>query len=450
MVPAGRNVQSRRAPGSLAASRPALSSVPVFQPLPVFVGLRYVRTRRQGFFVSFISWISMAGVGLGVAALITILSVMNGFEGELRSRLVSLTAHATVTGSPQQLAGWRHTARRLAAIDGVVGVAPFVDVQAMAGRAGALEPVLLHGVDAAAEPGVSTIEQHLLQGRLDALRPGSRAMIVGRVLAWQIGAEVGDELTVLVPGRDMLGSGGRPTLQTFTVVGVFEVGLQDTDATLALVSLADAADLAGAPGQTAADGPVPAGLRVKFADVMTAPARTAELQAAVGEGLQVRDWSREHAAYFRAIRIEKTMMSLILLLVVAVAAFNIVAALVMVVNEKRSDIAILRTLGLAPRGIVAVFLTQGLVIGAIGTLLGLVLGVAVAGNVDTIVPVLERLFGFHVMDPSVYYITRIPSELRATQVTTITLVAFALTVIATIYPALRGAATEPAEALRYE
>ncbi len=197
MVPAGRNVQSRRAPGSLAASRPALSSVPVFQPLPVFVGLRYVRTRRQGFFVSFISWISMAGVGLGVAALITILSVMNGFEGELRSRLVSLTAHATVTGSPQQLAGWRHTARRLAAIDGVVGVAPFVDVQAMAGRAGALEPVLLHGVDAAAEPGVSTIEQHLLQGRLDALRPGSRAMIVGRVLAWQIGAEVGDELTVL-------------------------------------------------------------------------------------------------------------------------------------------------------------------------------------------------------------------------------------------------------------
>ena len=450
MAPAGRNVQSRRAPGSLAASRLALSFVPVFQPLPVFVGLRYVRTRRQGFFVSFISWISMAGVGLGVAALITILSVMNGFEGELRSRLVSLTAHATVTGPPPQLADWRHTARRLAAIDGVVGVAPFVDVQAMIGRLGALEPVLLHGVDAAAEPGVSTIERHLLQGRLEALRAGSRSMIVGRVLAWQIGAEVGDELTVLVPGRDMLASGGRPTLQTFTVVGVFEVGLQDTDATLALVSLADAADLAGGPGQTAAGGPVPAGLRVKFADVMTAPARTAELQAAVGEGLQVRDWSREHAAYFRAIRIEKTMMSLILLLVVAVAAFNIVAALVMVVNEKRSDIAILRTLGLAPRGIVAVFLTQGLVIGAIGTLLGLVLGVAVAGNVDTIVPVLERLFGFHVMDPSVYYITRIPSELRATQVTTITLVAFALTVIATIYPALRGAATEPAEALRYE
>jgi lipoprotein-releasing system permease protein len=416
----------------------------VFHPLPVFVGLRYVRTRRQGFFVSFISWISMAGVCLGVAALITIISVMNGFEGELRNRLVSLTAHATVTGPPERLADWRAVETRLRGVPGVVGVAPFVDVQAMIGRAGTLEPVLLHGIDVAAESRVSSIEDHLLQGRVADLQPGSRAMIIGRVLAWQIGAEVGDELTVLVPGRDMLAAGGRPTLQTFTVTGIFEVGLQDTDASLALVSLADAAALTGGGAAT------PAGLRVRFADVMTAPARTPELQAAAGEGVQVRDWSQEHSAYFRAIRIEKTMMSLILLLVVAVAAFNIVAALVMVVNEKRADIAILRTLGLTPRGIVGVFLTQGLVIGTIGTLLGLVLGVLVAANVDTIVPFLEGLFGFHVMDPSVYYITRIPSELRGSQIATITLVAFVLTVVATIYPAVRGAATEPAEALRYE
>jgi lipoprotein-releasing system permease protein len=416
----------------------------LFHPLPVFVGLRYVRTRRQGFFVSFISWISMAGVCLGVAALITIISVMNGFEGELRNRLVSLTAHATVSGSPERLAAWRDVATRLRSVPGVEGVAPFIDVQAMLGRSGTLEPVLLHGIDPAAEAEVSAIERNLLQGRLGDLTPGSRRILIGRVLAWQIGAEVGDELTVMVPGRDMLAAGGRPQLQTFTVTGVFEVGLQDHDASFALVALADAADLDGASAA------VPAGLRVRFHDVMQAPARADELRRAAGAGLQVKDWTQEHSAYFRAIRIEKTMMSLILLLVVAVAAFNIVAALVMVVNEKRSDIAILRTLGMTPRGVVGVFLTQGLVIGTIGTLLGLVLGVLIAANVGVIVPVLERLFGFHVMDPSVYYITQIPSELRAGQIATITLVAFTLTVVATIYPAIRGAATEPAEALRYE
>ena len=416
----------------------------MFHPLPVFVGLRYVRTRRQGFFVSFISWISMAGVCLGVAALITIISVMNGFEGELRSRLVSLTAHATVSGPPQRLAQWLQLAAQLQAVPGVVGVAPFVDVQAMLGRAGTLEPVLLHGIEPGSEAGVSSIEQHLLQGTLADLAPGSRNMIIGRVLAWQIGAEVGDELTVMVPGRDMLAAGGRPMLQTYTVAGVFEVGLQDHDASLALVALGDAADLMGSTDAT------PSGLRVRFDDVMSAPARAADLRKAAGPGFTVKDWSQEHSAYFRAIRIEKTMMSLILLLVVAVAAFNIVAALVMVVNEKRSDIAILRTLGLTPRGVVAVFLTQGLVIGAIGTLLGLLLGVLIAANVGTIVPVLERVFGFHVMDPSVYYITAIPAELRAGQIASITLVAFVLTVVATIYPAIRGAATEPAEALRYE
>lgn len=416
----------------------------MFHPLPVFVGLRYVRTRRQGFFVSFISWISMAGVCLGVAALITIISVMNGFEGELRNRLVSLTAHATVAGPPERLSNWQAVSDRIRTVKGVEGVAPFVDVQAMLGRAGTLEPVLLHGIDPVAEANVSAIEHSLLQGKLSDLKPGARGMVIGRVLAWQIGAELGDELTVMVPGRDMLAAGGRPLLQTFTVTGVFEVGLQDHDASLALVSIADAAELSGAANAT------PAGLRIRFDDVMNAPARTADLRRAVGAGLQVKDWSEEHSAYFRAIRIEKTMMSLILLLVVAVAAFNIVAALVMVVNEKRSDIAILRTLGMTPRGIVGVFVTQGLVIGTVGTLFGLVLGVLIAANVGTIVPVLEQVFRFHVMDPSVYYITQIPSELRSGQIAAITLVAFTLTVVATIYPAIRGAATEPAEALRYE
>ncbi len=415
----------------------------MFHPLPIFVGLRYVRTRRQGFFVSFISWISMLGVCVGVAALITIISVMNGFEGELRGRLVALTAHATLQAPPDAMRDWPGLARRAAELPGTVGVAPFADVQAMVGRAGHLQPVLLHGIDPVFESQVSTVEQHLLAGSLDELRAGARRIIIGRVLAWQLGAEVGDQLTVMVPGRELLTSGGRPRLQTFTVSGVFEVGLKDHDAALALVALADAAELEG-------NGSAPDGLRLRFDDVMSAPTRAAALAGTLGGGVTVRDWTQEHSAYFRAIRIEKTMMSLILMLVVAVAAFNIVAALVMVVNEKRSDIAIMRTLGLPRRGIVGVFFTQGVVIGAIGTLLGLGLGLLIAFNVGDIVPVLERLLGFHVMDPTVYYITEIPSEPRAGQIATITVLAFLLTVAATFYPALRGAATEPAEALRYE
>lgn len=415
----------------------------MFHPLPIFVGLRYVRTRRQGFFVSFISWVSMLGVCVGVAALITIVSVMNGFEGELRTRLVSLSAHATVDGPNGRMADWQAVAERALEVPGTVGVAPYRDVQAMLGRYGNLQPAVLHGLDPATESRVSTIEQHLLEGKLSDLTAGSRRIILGRVLAWQLGAEIGETMTVMVPGRDLIAAGGRPLLQTFTVVGIFEVGLQDHDGSMALIHLADAADLTG-------EGAMPSGLRIKYDDVMSAPSHTPALAAAAGPGFKVKDWSQEHAAYFRAIRIEKTMMSLILMLVVAVAAFNIVAALVMVVNEKRSDIAILRTLGLEPRGIVGVFFTQGIVIGAIGTLLGLLFGLLIAFNVGTIVPVLERIFGFHVMDPSIYYITAIPSEPRLGQVLGIVGVAFALTVLATIYPAMRGAATEPAEALRYE
>jgi len=415
----------------------------MFQPLPIFVGLRYVRTRRQGFFVSFISWVSMLGVCIGVAALITIISVMNGFEGELRTRLVSMTAHATLQGTPELMQDWRAVAERTRSVPGTTGVAPFADVQAMIGRAGQLQPVLLHGLDPAIEREVSEVDRHMVQGRLADLVPGERRIILGRVIAWQLGADVGDEITVMVPGRELISSGGRPSLQTFTVSGVFEVGLQEHDGGVALVALEDAAALRGGGG-------LPDGLRLKFDDVMRAPARAASVAAAVGAGATVRDWTREHAAYFRAIRIEKTMMSLILMLVVAVAAFNIVAALVMVVNEKRSDIAILRTLGLPRGGVVGVFFTQGLLIGAIGTVLGVALGLLLANNVDTIVPALERVFGFHVMDPTVYYITEIPSEVRASQVATIGVAAFLLTVLATIYPALRGAATEPAEALRYE
>ena len=291
---------------------------------------------------------------------------------------------------------------------------------------------------------MAQIEPHLLEGRLADLSAGSRHMIIGRVLAWQLGAEVGDELTVMVPGRSLLSAGGRPVLQTFTVTGVFEVGLQDHDGSLALVALADAAELAGGVG--------PAGLRLRFDDVMQAPAaRPKTVRVALGDAVEVADWTQEHAAYFRAIRIEKTMMSLILLLVVAVAAFNIVAALVMVVNEKRSDIAILRTLGLEPGGVVGAFFTQGLVIGATGTVLGVVLGLAIAFNVGT-----HRAVCSSVCSASMSWTRASTTSPRflptrsLPQVALIATIAFLLTVLATIYPALRGAATHPAEALRYE
>jgi lipoprotein-releasing system permease protein len=284
---------------------------------------------------------------------------------------------------------------------------------------------------------------------LDALRSGERGIVLGTGLAWALEARVGDEITLLVPTKSAAGEGFvagidlTPRIQSFTVVGVFEIGLQEHDNVLALIHLDDASALAGTDG-------APAGLRLKFADVFAAPGRTAQIAQDLGGGFELSDWSKENASYFRAVRIEKTMMTLILMLIVAVAAFNTVSALVMVVNEKRTDIAILRTLGITPKAIVAVFMTQGVVIGWFGALLGFALGLTLAFNVDVIVPVLERVMGIHIFDPTVYYITEVPSEVHWPQVIGITVTALILTVLATIYPSLRGAATEPAEALRYE
>ena len=421
----------------------------MFHPVPVYVGLRYVVSRSRGFFVSFISWISMLGICVGVAALITIISVMNGLEGELRTRLLSLASHATLSGAPERMRGWEALAERIRREPDVAGVAPYLDLQGMLGRGEDLRAALIRGVEPQVEPQVSEIGTHMNAGRLDELRPGERHIVLGAGLAYALDARIGDEITVLVPVAGNGGEGAiagidlQPRIQNFTVSGVFEVGAQEHDNLLAFVNLQDAAAIAGTGG-------APGGLRLKFDDIFAAPARVHEIAAALGGDLQSSDWSIENASYFRAIRIEKTMMMLILMLIVAVAAFNIVAALVMVVNEKRTDIAILRTVGITPREIVAVFMTQGVIIGWFGALLGLALGLALALNVGTIVPFLERLTGTHVFDPTVFVISQVPSEVHWSQVVGITVTALVLTVLATIYPALRGAATEPAEALRYE
>jgi lipoprotein-releasing system permease protein len=417
----------------------------MFQPLAAFVGLRYVRARSHGFFVSFITFASMGGICLGVAAIITIISVMNGFERDMRNTLLSVPAHATLKASPARMAAWPQLAERIRHTPGVAGVAPFVELQTMMRRGSDQAGAIVRGILPDQESQVSDVAMHMQTGSLEELVAGERRIILGADIALQLDARVGDEVTVLVPeaSGDDDGLGVRARVQTFTVAGIFEVGLQEIDNVIALVDLRDAEDLAGTDGE-------PSGLRIKYTDLFSAPVLTPKIAADLGGGFKTSDWTIENASIFRAVGIEKTMMTTILMLVVAVAAFNIVAALTMVVNEKRTDIAILRTLGMAPRAVIGVFLVQGIIIGWFGALLGLALGLTLALNVESIVPFIENTFHVKFFDPTVYVFSQIPSEVHPQQVILITSIALVLTVIATIYPALRGAATEPAEALRYD
>ena len=413
----------------------------MFQPLPVFVGLRYSLAREHSFFVSFISWVSLLGVAVGVAALITVLSVMNGFESELRERLLSLSAHATLTSGGAPIPDWQARIGQLQGSPGLTGAAPFLETDAMLSKQASMSGAIVRGIDPEFEPKVSSIAEAMREGKLTDLKPGLNRIILGRMLAYQLQVGPGDTVVVMIPGNSAAGA-FTPRLQEFEVVGTFEVGLQEHDSVLALINLSDAEGLRSLSG--------PTGIRLKFDDVLKAPDLARLAASRLNPKMQVRDWTEENQAYFRAIRIEKTTTGLILMLIVAVAVFNIVATLVMVVNDKRTDIAILRTLGLSPRGVLAVFMTQGVLIGWIGTALGVGLGLALALNVDVIVPFLETTFGFHIMDPDVYVVSGIPSELHPPDVVRIAAAALILTFIATVYPAFRAAQTQPAVALRYE
>jgi len=377
--------------------------------------------------------------------------VMNGFESELRDRLLSLGAEVRVTETAAAAGGearappppdWPSAMRLAHGAAGVAGVAPYAELQALAVRQPEMWPVVLRGIDPQAPDSVRELAHAITQGSLAQLAAGSGRIIVGAVIAERLGLTAGDSLTMLIP---TVGADGTPApkLREFSVAGVFEVGLQDHDAQLVFAHLDDVRALAP-------PGTVSEGLRVRVQDVLEAPAVAARLRALLPSGLEVSDWTQDNANYFRAIRIEKTMMSLILLLIVAVAAFNIVAMLVMVVTDKRTDIAILRTLGAAPARVMGIFITQGLVIGWLGVALGVGLGLELALHVDAIVPFLERTFRFQILDADVYYITAIPAEVHWGNIVVIAAVALALTALATVYPAVRAARTAPAEALRYE
>jgi len=408
----------------------------------LFVGLRYLRAKRRTRFVSFITLISLLGIAVGVAALIVILSVMNGFEGELRERLLSMTAHGYITGQDGSIENWAQVRDRVDSEPGVIAAAPVIEMEGMIRTGQSLNGVMVHGVLPQAEQSVSGRTVNFVEGSLDVLTPTDRSIILGRFLAIDLGVRIGDGVVLLIPRP--AGDGTlEPRLERFVVRGVFEAGVQDHDASLALVHIEDAARLMSLDDRVTS-------IRFLADNVMSAPAISQSLRQKFGDGFRTSDWTIENESYFHAIRLEKMMMSLLLSLIIGVAAFNIVASLVMVVTDKTSDIAVLRTLGMGPGDVVRIFFIQGAVIGWAGVFVGVVAGAMLALNVPVIVPFLEQALGFQIMPGDVYYVSSIPSILEAEDVIIISIAAFVLTSLATLYPARRAAHIDPAIALRYE
>jgi lipoprotein-releasing system permease protein len=408
----------------------------------LFVGLRYLRAKRRTRFVSFITLISLLGIALGVAALIVILSVMNGFEAELRSRLLSMTAHGYVTGRDGRVDDWQSLRAEVLGTPGVASAAPVIEMEGMIRSGRLLTAVMVNGVLPEYEREISGDSANFVEGGLDVLEEDGRNIVLGRLLAFDLGVSVGDGLVLLTP-RPVGDGSMEPVLERFVVRGLFEAGVQEHDSSLALIHASDAA-------RVMSFGDAVTSIRFRADDVMKAPAISQSLQRQLGSGFRSSDWTIENASYFRAIRLEKMMMSLILSLIIGVAAFNIVASLVMVVTDKTSDIAILRTLGMGPNDVIRVFFIQGAAIGWFGVFLGVLSGIVLALNVPELVPALEKVFGFQVMPGDVYYVTRIPSLLEFEDVAIIAIAAFVLTSLATLYPARRAARINPALALRYE
>ncbi|WP_263079994.1 lipoprotein-releasing ABC transporter permease subunit [Endozoicomonas sp. Mp262] len=414
----------------------------MFRPLPLFIGLRYTRAKRRNHFISFISATSMVGLTLGVCVLIIVLSVMNGFDRELKQRVLGMVPHATITAPRGGLEGWQEMLEEIPETPGIEAAAPFVDAQGMLTNRGQVRGVMVYGIDPAYEKKVSIIDDHMSEGSLDNLKPGEFDIVVGELLAQALGVGVGDKVTLVLPEANVNLAGVFPRLKRFRITGIFSVGA-DLDASLAYVHIQDAARF-----MRVTEGV--SGIRLKMHNLFAAPRLAWDVAMQLPGRYYVQDWTRTHGRLFQAIQMEKTMVGLLLTLIVAVAAFNIVSTLVMVVTDKQGDIAILRTFGASPRMIMGVFMVQGSLIGVIGTLLGVALGVIAALNVSAIVSWLEGILGIHFLSPDVYFISYLPSQLQWQDVAVISVAGLLMSFLATLYPAWRASRIQPAEALRYE
>jgi lipoprotein-releasing system permease protein len=413
------------------------------QPYELFVGLRYTRAKRRNHFISFISMASMVGIAVGVMALIVVLSVMNGFQKELRARILGVASHVQITGFDGRLQNWQTIAAEARKNPEVAAAAPYVNAQALLSNQQNVQGTLLRGIVPELEDQVADIGRHMKRGSLKDLQAGQFGIVLGIELAHALDAHIGEKVVVIAPQGQVTPAGILPRLKQFTVVGIFEVGMFEYDSGLALIHLNDAEKLYRMENTVS-------GVRLKLNDLFNAPAVARELTRTLVGDVYITDWTRSHANYFRAVQIEKNVMFIILTLIVAVAAFNLVSTLVMAVTDKQPDIAILRTLGATPGSIMKIFVVQGTLIGVIGTVIGVVAGVLVALNIDVVVPAIERAFHTQFLDKTVYYISDLPSDLHLNDVITIAGVSLVLSLLATLYPSFRASRVNPAEALRYE
>jgi lipoprotein-releasing system permease protein len=409
------------------------------------IGWRYTRAGKRttgNGFISFIALVSMSGIALGVAALIVVLSVMNGFQRDVRDRMLSVLAHIEIFSPTGSMPDWQLTAKEAKTNTEVIGAAPYVDAQALLTRGDSVSGVALRGIEPSEEPQVSDIDKEMKAGSLNDLTPGSWNIVLGGDLASSLGVQVGDKITLVAPEGTITPAGMLPRLKQFNVVGVFESGHYEYDSTLALINMHDAEVLYRLTA--------PTGVRLRLKDMQRAPEVARQLTHTLSGDLYIRDWTQQNKTWFSAVQIEKRMMFIILTLIIAVAAFNLVSSLVMTVTNKQADIAILRTLGAQPGSIMKIFFVQGVTIGFVGTGLGVALGCLIAWSIPWTVPAIEHVLGVQFLPPSVYFISELPSELVASDVIRIGLIAFVLSALATLYPSWRAAKVRPAEALRYE